>query len=196
MVGATSVIFYNYMWIFEKGLNSGSTALQIFSYFTVQSNLIVLLYTLYSMITSKVRNTKIKMALMIYITFTSSVYAFFLTRIFLYDTFDIFSITVDHFITPLCFIIDFFIVERMHHSEWRLELKDLLLSLLYPFLYIDYILIYGSITGHYIYPFLDVSKIGFTGYMFVFAALLIIYWGMTKFYTYIMNRLSLKPNLV
>ncbi len=66
-----------------------------------------------------------------------------------------------HFIVPLFVIFDFFIFS----APKKLSYKKVLGILGFPLLYGAYVLIYGSLTESYPYFFVDVTEIGYVGFL-------------------------------
>ena len=61
-----------------------------------------------------------------------------------------------HYIIPIAFLVDWVLTEMYHVYQW----KNTLFWLSYPIFYLILTLILGSITGTYIYPFLDLNAMG------------------------------------
>lgn len=87
--------------------------------------------------------------------------------------------TVLHYIIPIAAIIDFLI----DPPKTRLRFKRSLAWLLYPAAYLAYTMIRGAATGWYPYPFLDPAKSSYEAIILTIAGLLVLgvllIWGAT-----------------
>lgn len=139
--------------------------LGMFRYYTIQSNLIVSIY--FSMYLIKdIKNNELFQRLIggvtIYISITFLVFLLFLQSGYHPTGWSFVSNILLHYLVPLL-TITFLVVSR---EEAVLKFKDPFIWVLYPFLYLIFVIIYGSITGDYIYPFFQVGDIGILGLIF------------------------------
>ncbi len=128
-------------------------------YFTIQSNLIVALY--FSMFFIKpIRNNKIYQrylgAVTIYITVTFLIFVFFLQPIYHPTGWAGLSSILSHYIVPIT-SITYFILYR---EEVRFQYNEIPFWLVFPVLYLVFVILLGAFTGDYIYPFFQVNQIG------------------------------------
>ena len=149
------------------------------SYYTFQSNFLVLLWVtaavIYDIIPRK-REEKpfflksiVRGAITVYITFTFIVFAILLQP-FATPTTDLLSNIRNillHYLIPIMFIIDWIITEQEEKYEWKWEIY----WLVYPLCYLLYTLIRGAIINWYPYYFFDVNRIGLPMVMVYSAAL-------------------------
>jgi hypothetical protein len=134
-------------------------------YFTVQSNLMVVIWLTVAAIFWKegqghpLLRPLYKGAFTVYISVTFIVFATLLAPLVDPHGIDRFVNTVTHYITPIAFIVDFLLFERDRPYQWRYAFY----WLAYPAAYLLFALIHGGLTGDYIYPFLDLGQLGLGG---------------------------------
>lgn len=135
------------------------------SYFTFQSNFLVAAWLIISLIFIKKENDApifsffIHGAILVYITFTFIAYTFVLQPL---EGF--FLIDDNHYFIPIFFVIEWLYTKSKFKQKpktgKKIKINYALFWLLYPLLYLVYILIRGLYTGNYPYPFLDLTLIG------------------------------------
>src|SRR5690606_35617630 len=88
-----------------------------------------------------------------------------------------------HTVQPIGFMLFWICFISKDGLTW----KGFLPWLLYPLLYILYVMILGALTAHYPYPFADASKLGYPkallngmGVLFLIATLALILLGLVK----------------
>lgn len=146
-----------------------------FKAFTMQTNLIVTIWlTLAILWHNKPEFLKkiegpLKGAFTMYITITFVVFAILLSPFYHPTGFAAFSNLILHYITPIAFIIDWVLTETKVRYKWNY----LPYWIIYPLCYIIFAIIHGTITGSYIYYFLDISALGILG--FVSISILIVF---------------------
>ncbi|MEO6958245.1 MAG: Pr6Pr family membrane protein [Antricoccus sp.] len=134
--------------------------LRFFSYFTVQSNILVILSCL-TLVLAPQRDGRIwrvlRLDAIVGITVTIIVYHFALAP--LLDLKGLASLTdiTFHYVTPVLAIAGWL----LFGPRPRIDRATLLWSLAWPALYFVYSLIRGAITNWYPYPFVDVTTIGY-----------------------------------
>lgn len=137
-----------------------------FKYYTVQTNIMVSIWLILAIVWyKKPASLKkimglLKGALTLYIT-TTFVFFAILLQIFYQPTgFAAFSNIVLHYAVPIAFIVDWALTETDLRYKWIY----LPYWTIYPVCYLLFSFIHGTITGDYIYPFLDISRWGILGY--------------------------------
>ena len=130
-----------------------------FSYFTIQSNLMVLIWLTIAIIYNN-RENKPKIlgaiprgAVTVYITVTFLIFAIILAPGYIPQGLALYTNTISHYILPIAFIIDWAFTETEKKYEWRYDVY----WLIYPILYLIYTLVRGAITNFYPYFFLDLN---------------------------------------
>ncbi len=139
------------------------SVVQILSYFTILTNIIVALA--YSVIllsgNSKAgrffSQPSTLTAISVYIGIVGFIYALVLRNI--WNPQGLFKVADDllHTINPILFIVFWFVFVPKQPLHWKLCIN----WLIYPFLYLIYTLLRGEISGVYPYPFVDVAAIGY-----------------------------------
>lgn len=159
-------------WTFADPV-SFSRGLGLIKYFTIQSNLIVFVYFvlgLFDTICEKELYKKFLPGVVIYIAITFVVFA-----IMLQGTFEITGIRIVgnllvHYITPILSIIYLFVFNKNIY-----QVKDMLLWVIYPVVYIIFVVIYGLITKDFLYPFFDIYTNGLLSFIITFIVLLLFF---------------------
>ncbi|MHA1269564.1 MAG: Pr6Pr family membrane protein [Candidatus Helarchaeota archaeon] len=163
-----------------------------YRYYTMQTNLMVLSWLSLGLIFHNKPNIiqkligNLKGAFTLYITVTFLVFAIILSPLYHPVGFYAFSNIVLHYIIPISFILDWIITEKSNY-KW----KFLLYWIIYPICYLVFDLIYGFATGDYIYPFLDINKLGIPVFLISISILVILYISLGIMYIGI-NRKWLK----
>ena len=125
-------------------------------------------------------------AVTLYISVTFLVYGIILAPMNHPTGIEVYLNLIHHYIVPFVFILDYFYTEKKL-SDW----KFIIPWFVYPHLYLIFSLIMGEyITkGDFIYPFLDLDKLGLVGYIrwyliliSLFLILSVIYIGYTKYF--------------
>lgn len=135
------------------------------STFTIQTNLLVAIWTTVVLVApesklgSWLQRPLVRGGVLIYITVTFTVFAALLDSLWDPEGITEFLSITTHYIVPMAFIVDWLITEEHGSYEWRM----IPWWYTYPLAYLLYLLVRGSITGDYIYPFLDLNEIGAAG---------------------------------
>lgn len=144
--------------------------LRFFSYFTVQSNILVILSCLTLALVPN-RDGRIwrimRLDAIVGITVTIIVYHFALAPLLDLKGLAALTDVTFHYVTPVLAIAGWL----LFGPRPRISQATLLWSLAWPALYFVYSLIHGAITNWYPYPFVDVTTIG---YLRAFVNLLIV----------------------
>ena len=138
-------------------------SLRLFKYFTVLSNLFAVVY-FWVILSLRVDEKSIKWknlvgGVMIYTTITFLVFSIFLEGLQVEKNFALVGSLCLHYINPLL-IIAYVITFR---NEFEFRLKDSFTWIVFPLLYVVFLLIFGLITGDFLYPFFQVSEVGLLG---------------------------------
>lgn len=140
--------------------------LNSFKYYTIQTNLMVSGWLIFAIVWyNKPESLKkitgpLKGAFTLYIT-TTFIFFAILLQLFYHPTgFAAFSNIILHYFTPIAFIVDWVLTETKLKYNWNY----LTYWTIYPLCYLLFSFIHGSFTGDYIYPFLDISRLGILWY--------------------------------
>jgi hypothetical protein len=137
-----------------------------FKYFTIQTNLMVSVWFILAIVWhNKPESLKkitgpLKGAFTLYITTTFIFFAILLQIFYRPTGFAAFSNIILHYVTPIAFIVDWVLTETKLKYKWNY----LPYWTIYPLCYLLFSFIHGSLTGDYIYPFLNINQLGILGY--------------------------------
>jgi hypothetical protein len=156
-----------------------ASGLGIFKYFTILSNLVVVIY-FWMMFSLKLDKSK-KFdswlgAVTVYITITGVIFAAFLQADFRQVGLDKVGSILNHYVIPIL-TIGFLLYYR---KEYAFRFKDILKWMIFPVLYLMYLLIRGSITDDYLYPFFNINILG-VGLVTLYTFGMIAFFGLLSF---------------
>lgn len=146
-----------------KGRTLAGSIVQLLSYFTILSNILVALSLTAILLFPKTyagrffSKISTATAILVYITIVSLVYNTVLRKIWhpqgLFKPAD----ELLHLIVPVLYILYWFFLLPKQGLEW----KQLPSWLIFPFVYLVYIITRGALTGYYPYFFIDVKSFGY-----------------------------------
>ncbi len=161
------------------------------STFTIQTNLFVAVWSTAALVAPESRfgqwlqRPVVRGAILLYITVTFTVFAALLEGLDDSDGLTEFLSIATHYIVPIAFIVDWLLTEKHGSYEWRM----IPWFYIYPLAYLAYLMVRGSITDDYIYPFLNLNEIGWVGLGIAVVALLVygvvlstIYIGLSRWF--------------
>ena len=140
--------------------------LNSFKYYTIQTNIMVSVWLILAIVWyNKPESLKkitgpLKGAFTLYITTTFIFFAILLQIFYRPTGFAAFSNIILHYVTPIAFIVDWVLTETKLKYKWNY----LPYWTIYPLCYLLFSFIHGSLTGDYIYPFLNINQLGILGY--------------------------------
>ena len=161
----------------EQGRTLAGSVLQLCSFFTILSNFLVvvsltiLLIKPGSTVGKFFSKGSVLTGLTVYITVVGIVYNVVLRQIWHPEGLFKLADELLHTVNPLLFIIYWLAFVPKQGLKW----SDTLSWLIFPFIYLVYILIRGEISGYYPYPFIDVSLLGYTKVMINSLVLLLVF---------------------
>lgn len=149
--------------------------LNFFSYFTIQTNIVVCIMLLLSALAvaagKSSRFDVLRSAVTVYILVVGIGFSLLLAGMEgLVLTAVPWDNTVLHYIIPAAVLVDF-LIDRPKRA---LSFKKSLVWLLFPVLYVTYALTRGAITGWYPYPFLNPATNGFGSVAFTVVSLFVL----------------------
>ncbi|NNV56363.1 Pr6Pr family membrane protein [Limnovirga soli] len=136
--------------------------IKFFSFFTVLTNLMVALCATTNLLNSTSRTgkffarTSVKSAITVYIIIVCVVYNLMLRNLWNPQGLQLIADIILHQVIPALYFIYWLFFVTKGKLKWYFSLSWLVL----PFFYLVYTLIRGAATGHYPYPFMDISQIG------------------------------------
>jgi hypothetical protein len=152
-----------YLILENRAASVPETIIRYFSFFTILTNLLVALCCTFRLIQPAgeahyffTRNS-VTTAIAVYITIVGIVYNVIL-RI-LWNPAGLARLVDEllHTVIPVLFIIFWLLCIPKSHLRW----SNMFTWLLYPLVYLIYILLRGAYTGYYPYPFTDVGQLGY-----------------------------------
>lgn len=179
-----------YLIILNRVTSVPETIIRYFSFFTILTNLLVAICCtiLLTNSNSKIKSFFLKQnrltAIAVYITIVGLVYNFILR--FLWNPQGLQWIVDEllHSVIPLLFIVFWLLIVPKGKLHW----KSVLAWLLYPLIYLVFVLLRGIPSSFYPYPFIDVDKIGYyktfinsSGMLLAFLAISILFKTINRF---------------
>ncbi len=172
-LGITFQIF-NTVFLIEEttGIIKG---LDLFKYFTLQSNLIVAIYFAIYLI-GNYKNKKFfnKMigGVTTYISITFVVFFIILEPIFSPEGLSLAGSILNHYVTPIL-VLGFLYEFRI---DYTLKNKDIKIWIIYPIIYLCFLIVHGLFTKDYLYPFFYVNEVGVAGLIISMFSLVILFF--------------------
>jgi hypothetical protein len=179
-----------YLIIENRIASMPETIIRYFGFFTILTNILVALCCTVLVLKSNsfmgnffIKYTTIT-AIAVYITVVGLVYNLILR--FLWNPRGAEKVVDEllHTVIPILFILFWFIYIPKAFIKW----KKIFIWLIFPFLYLAYILIRGSFAGYYPYPFVDVIQVGYNkvfinslGILVVFLLISILFVAIDRF---------------
>lgn len=158
-----SVIAQFYLAIINRHSSVSEAIIRFFSYFTIQTNLLVV--TCFTMLLLKPASgwgkffsgTGVQTAICSYITFVGLTYNILLRQLWQPTGLQLVVDELLHSVVPTLFIVYWLIYVSKRGLLW----KNAGRWLIYPVVYVVLMLIRGAFSGYYPYPFIDVSELGY-----------------------------------
>ena len=138
------------------------TIIRYFSFFTILTNLIVaiyftrLLFRKNNKVTSLPRRNNNLTAITVYILVLGLIYQVVLRSLWHPEGLQMWVDELLHTLIPSAVLIFWVLYQDFNRLKW----KSILSWLIYPLVYLVYILLRGKASGFYPYPFIDVDHLG------------------------------------
>lgn len=168
------------------------TTIRFFSFFTILTNLLVAIYFSLSLVKKKegylsiINKSGTLTAVTVYITVVGLVYQILLRSIWEPKGMQRVVDELLHSVIPILVIIFWYLYEE----KKAIAYKQILQWLIYPLIYLIFVLIRGSFSNFYPYPFVDVVNLGLkqvlinsAGLMLFFICLSVVYIKLGKLMT-------------
>jgi len=158
-----AVIFQFYLIIVNRNYSILITIIKFFTFFTILTNIIVAITfsSIYFKINRALKNffsqPKVLTAVTVYITIVGLVYNLILRFTWQPQGLQMIVDELLHTVIPIYFIIFWLKFVSKEELEW----KNIFPWLLYPFIYLLYIMIWGHFINQYPYPFINVMELGY-----------------------------------
>lgn len=167
-----AVIAQYYLMIENRVTPIIETSIRFFSFFTILTNSLVAIYFTLSILKKKIIDKPGTLtAVTVYITIVGIVYQIILRPIWKPTGLQMIVNELLHSVIPLLVILFWYLYEE----KKSLTYKQLPMWLIYPFVYLLYILVRGSISNFYPYPFVDVANLGFAKVLSNSAILMLVF---------------------
>lgn len=161
------------------------------SYFTIQSNILVVMASGYLLIYQR-KYTKaenfILLGTLINISITGIVYATLLTEVWDPKGLAFIADALLHYVTPLLFLLYFLLFLPKKVLSYKVSRY----WFLYPVIYFIYTMIRGAITNFYPYPFVDGSELTAWELTVNIVAMSVFFLLMGALFTWINNKLAVR----
>ncbi len=155
-------IIMQYVLMLENSVISvGEATIRFFSFFTILTNILVAVYFSFQVFGAKhpkswVHRPGTLTALTVYITVVGLGYQILLRHLWNPAGLQWLVDELLHSVIPVLVILYWY----LHEPIAAVLFKRIIIWLLYPFVYLIYILLRGSISGFYPYPFVNVTNLG------------------------------------
>jgi hypothetical protein len=159
---AALVLQYLLVLMGESGPDAVRRTINFFSYFTILTNVLVVLAFLGPTLLGEKAMGRlfarpgVRTAIALYIIIVSALVFFILRHLTNFQGLDLLCDILLHYIMPALFVIDwaFFV------SKAELQRRDMLGWLWYPVIYLAWTFVHGALSGFYPYPFLNTEVLG------------------------------------
>ncbi len=160
--GWFSVISQFYLNIVSRSVPVIELTIRFFSYFTILTNILVAFCFTITLLKPKSRvgeffsQPRLLTAVTAYITFVWIAYNILLRHLWNPEGFRLIVDELLHSFIPCLSILYWLIFVPKSELQW----KSILPWMIYPLIYLWYVLIRGALSGFYPYPFIDVNALG------------------------------------
>jgi hypothetical protein len=185
----SSICFQLVLFIQQSTVPIGEVLIRFFSYFTILINIAVCsCFVAGAFVSSSTmlfwKKPDTKTAVAVYIFIVALVYNLVLRALWVPTGLQKLVDEMLHVLMPLLFLIYWWLFASKSSYSWRKVAR----SLLFPFIYLFWVMLYGLFSNWYPYPFLDAFNHGYFKVGVASAVLLILfstfsflfYWGLSK----------------
>ncbi len=164
---------------------------RLFSYFTIQTNILVVSWYILALVYSKsdekpfILGARVRGALTLYITVTFMVFAALIHAKWNPQGLQLLIACITHYVTPIFFIIDWYITEERGTYKWNYPVY----WIIYPLLYLVYALLFNYLTGTALYHFINLKKLDLSGLAFNITSLCLFFTFLGFIYIIANNKL-------
>lgn len=164
LIGWFGVIAQLYLIITNRAVSVPGTLFRFFSYFTIDTNILIALCLSFILLGNQSRlgklfsNPSTITALTVYIIIVGLVYNTILRLTWNPQGLQMVVDEILHSVMPVFFILFWVIFTPTNELKW----KNAFSWLIYPLVYMFYVIIHGAITNFYPYMFVDVTRHGYS----------------------------------
>lgn len=153
--------------------------IRYFEYFTILTNFLVALSLTLSLLAHSsigqfANQPSVRTAIAVYIALVGIVYNVILQGLHEFTGAAFAADVITHDLVPLLYVAYWIILVPKGKLSWTMPL----VWLIYPLVYLPFVLIRGSYTGRYPYPFLDVGQFGLASVLLNSVMLTIVFLGL------------------
>lgn len=172
---------------FDNSPNPVLDTVALFKYFTIQSNALVIVYFgLYAKGTYN-KNPffqRLFGTVFISIFVTGFVFASYLEWTFVSNGLHKWASAFNHYVSPILVTMFAF----LNRKSFNFMLKDILVWMIYPIVYLVFLLLHGVVTGDYLYIFFQVDEVGLDGLIIAIIILVFFFFGMSFLFVKIFSK--------
>lgn len=173
-----AVLIQYYLMIENRTFSIGESTIRFFSFFTILTNSLVAVFFTLSLVNKPlpvIHRPGTLTALTVYITVVGLIYQFVLRQ--MWDPTGLQKIVDEllHSIIPLMVIVFWY----RYESKPAVKFSQIPQWLIYPLIYLIYVLIRGHFSGFYPYPFINVAAIGWQSVGINSAAVTLLFIGIS-----------------
>lgn len=176
LIGWFAVAVQYYLMLENRVMGVTETTVRFFSFFTILTNLLTTIYFTSQAILgqrkNRLSNSGVLTAITVYITIVGLVYQVLLRQIWEPEGLSKLVDELLHSVNPLLVICFWYLYE----NKKGVNFKQISKWLVFPLVYLIFILFRGSTSGFYPYPFMDVSILGMSQVLINSALLLLVFY--------------------
>lgn len=180
-VAWVAVLTQYYLMVENRTVSMGEATIRFFSFFTILTNLLVAVFFTFSLVRQKTKyllflhKPGTLTAVTVYITVVGLVYQIVLRQTWNPTGLQKIVDELLHSIIPVMVIIFWYLYE----NKPPIKFGQIPQWLIYPLLYLVYVLIRGSFSGFYPYPFINVAGIGWQSVLVNSAVITVLFIGIS-----------------
>jgi hypothetical protein len=159
-----AIVLQLYLIIVNRQASVTETIIRFFSFYTILTNILVAFCFTARLSSSKSKlyiffsNPKVLSAVTVYIIVVGLVYNLVLRFLWSPRGLQMIVDEILHTLIPVLFVLYWWFFVQKKDLQW----KDIFRWLLYPLVYLIFILFRGAASGFYPYPFVDMRHLGYT----------------------------------
>lgn len=192
VVGWFAVLMQLYLIIENRVLSIPCTIVQYFSYFTILTNIIVALCYTFQLFQTRQKHTTLwaaphtQAAIAVYILVVGIVYNLVLRFLWAPEGLQKITDELLHTVSPVWFLVYWIFFVPKAGLKWRYAVD----WLIYPLIYLTYVLIRGAMTDIYPYPFLDAYNHGYPKVIMSSVAIMLLFLFLSLLLIAVAKKLS------
>lgn len=185
-----AVVAQYYIMLENRVTGIPETTIRFFSFFTILTNSLVAIYFTGQAISvtrsTRANNSGFLTAITVYITIVGLVYQIVLRQIWEPQGLSMLVDELLHSVNPLLVICFWYLYE----NKSKISYKQIPKWLVFPLVYLTFILFRGSISQFYPYPFIDVSALDLSQVLINSAGLLLVFFIISTLFVFIGKRID------